>query len=260
MSDINTDIENFWREVERELNNDLMGMSPCVLSPMQARLLQLAYLRVPKFQYLLKKIEMGYVFYSVGKNLFEQHLHEWHSLGLLNVETLEQPYKNRLLTPPFIPEYNLDELRELITRRELSPNFLRLWSIYIKRIYIISFLNSFDPYNGANKSAEINESSEVEKYIFAIWMKQKGYKGKRGDKTKFITELAHKLYDITTSNDVEIKKSWRNTHYNAMISTKNGDKNLVTRTVTDMPYETIMEYAAEGTFNTTDFPELFSVT
>lgn len=256
--------EDFWEEIHRQFHPMHRVEHPTfVLSPAQIRRYQLAYLKVPKFQHLLVHPDPNYKFCIVEKSLFQRYFHEFISMGLLDTKTLEPRYKSTL-PPAFQRPYEsweglLEELTELIKQRDISERFAKLWSLYLKRNHIMLFFEHFDPYAVARKSAESNDSSEVERYIYALWMHFHGYQGKKGERTFLITRLAHKLDEVVNSDKAKGNRPWRFTHYDALLLTK-GAKNPLIRTVTDMNPEMIAEYATDGAFAAEDFPELFSAT
>lgn len=257
--------DEFWKEIQEKFQPEFYDEPVFVLSPKQSRLLKMAYMKVPKFGYLLEKMRYGQELYPIDKKLFEENIFEWEAMGFINHETaLEEEYKLQLKRPSFLPhlpqwDEHISQLKGIIKGRELSPSFAKLWTAYIRRTQLINYLNVFEPYKAAYRTAQENESSEVEKYIFSLWYKYHQAKSsKKLSKTKSATDLAVKLYDITESKNGP-KPSWPYNFYYALLNSQD-QKYPLTRTVTDMNFSELNEYAEDGAFSLQDFPELFSVT
>lgn len=258
------ELNEFWGEVERQFHPMLRVEAPTyVLSPGQLRKYKLAHLKVPKFAHLIERPDPHYRFCVVNKSLFESKFEELHALGLLRSEDLEARY-----CLPLVPEFMgfsgswddlIKELSQLIGQRKANERFAKLWAIYLKRNLIMLFLEYFDPYVAAAKSVEGNDSSEMDKYIYAIWMHSFGYKGGKG-KDPLLTRLAAQLDEILESRRAKsAERPWYFTYFESLRAVKSGES-LIIRTVTDMTPDKIKEYAEDGAFTRMDFPELFSVT
>lgn len=263
MAKTDDNTKDFWLEVGQNFGSDQSDTPTYVLSPRQTRWHQLAMLKVPKFQHLSDRTNTSHTFCFINKSLFENFLHEWYASGLLDLNTLENEYK-KLLPPEFmrpVPAGKIlkIELGKLIKKRDLSPRFAQLWGAHIRRNHLMAFINILDPYQAANKSAKENDSSVVDRYIYAVWMHSKNYIGEKGTKDGLITKLALLLDNATNSDNAKTNRPWHFSYYESLLNVKS-DKNLIIRTVTDMTPEQIEEYATDGAFTTNDFPELFSVT
>jgi hypothetical protein len=253
--------EKFWNEVERQFHPMLRIEQPVyVLSPGQARKYQLAHIGVPKFRHLAKHPNPNYRFCIVDKSLFEKNYEEWNAMGLLDPNGLEKRYQSNPI-PRYIGfsgswDELVQELGQLIAARMLTDQFAKLWALYLRRNHIMLFLDYFDPYKTAIKTFEKNESSEVERYIYAIWLHSHGFQGKKGEKGSLGTELAHQIDKILQNKNLKAKPPWYFSHYEALLLTKDKEHPII-RTVTDMTPELINEYATDGAFTNADFPELF---
>lgn len=260
ITDVNTDA--FWRVILDQFHPVHRIEQPTlVLSPRQARKYLLAYLKVPKFRSLLERPDPSYRVCMVEEAFFQEYFHELYSLGLLDTETLEPQYKEKL-PPAFQTIYGtwndtLGELSELIAKRDLSERFAQLWARYLKQNQTILFLEYFDPYANVAKTAASNDSSEVDKYIYALWMNHNNYKGVKGTKGPLGIKLALHLDGILRSTKAVSNRPWYFMYYESLIKS---DKVALIRTVTDMTLDEINEYATDGFLTSDDFPELFSVT
>ncbi|MCB1784545.1 MAG: hypothetical protein KDI13_11195 [Alphaproteobacteria bacterium] len=256
-------IEGFWQEIEAQFRQHSSAPPIQILSPRQVRSYLLALAGVPKFQYVFDKINAGFLTCAVQPKLLKEHLLEWDGCGLLDRDSLEDEYKNAL--PPefmgsrLIRETLLCELETLIKGRVLSARFIKLWDILLRQQYTSLFIENFSPYIATDEPLRENNSSIVERYIYAIWMHEKGYNPKKRNKGDLGTLLSHQIDKILLCHPDRVKKPWQYTHYAALIDTK-GKENGLIRTVTDMPTEVIADYATDGLFSKSDFFDLFSET
>lgn len=256
----NTD--EFWEEIADQFRPEFYDEPVFVLSPKQSRMLKMAYMKVPKFEYILEKMKHGHELYPIDKKMFEENIFEWSAMGFIDHESLEEKYKTQLKLPEFLeplPKWDehINRLKQLIKDRNLSLEFAKLWTAYVRRAYLINYLNVLTPYRAACRSMEEGEDyNEVEKYIFALWVFHHQEK-RKVTKTKLATNLSHKLAAIIKENEGK-KTPWYFTNYNALIMTKDNKRPLL-KNITDMNNETIKEYVEDGFFSLQDFPELFSV-
>lgn len=254
--------DSFWEEIEREFS--VLEYEPLsfVLSPKQTRLFHLAQLRVPKYRSLLNKYQSGeYIYCIIGKEAFELNNESLVGAHLVDIENLESKYVD---VPHFIdktktwPEI-IQELQELINNRQLNDRFAKLWGIYLKRIQLENFLAVFDPFYTNTKDAENKESSVVQKYIYAHWMAYHRYSKKHGEKARLHQILIEQKYELCPSDNITPDEPWYYAYLRDMIPHRNSnDKMKLSRTVSDMLYDEIQEYANDGVFSITDFKELFS--
>lgn len=254
----NTD--DFWQEITRQFEPEYYDEPMFVLSPKQTRLLKMAYMGVPKFKHILKRMELGHKFYPIDKNMFERNLFEWDAMGFIKHDDIEQSYESKLKRPAFMPslpqwDEHVKILKRLIQHKELTPEFAKLWAAYIRRTHLIDYMVIFEPYNSASRTVEENETSEVERYIFALWLHYHQSKGKKTTKTKLAINLATKLDDVIKAH--KGPTPWQFTHYNALLNTKD-QSNPLLRNATDPNKAELQEYAEDGAFSVEDFPELFS--
>lgn len=227
-----------------------------VLSPLQSRKLEIALVGFKKFKHILDMINEGYIFYPLPKSTYEKYLHEWDIFDLLLLEGLEEKYLRKVR--PSWREKSLSwtetiaELKEIAQREALTARFFELWTLYMRRASIVTFIHDVQPYMATYESMKANDSSIVEKYIYSLWMQANGYKKGKGKGTlgDQLLKLIVDAIDNPKTNYNRIK------YYKGLISDDGG----LTRTVTDLTPAEIQQYIDDKYLDPSDFPEIFSAT